>query len=522
MEDSIADNDDQASNESLKQHEYVPKNIVLCADGTGNEGGYTPDSNVFKTYNGVDIHHPTIKQITFYDNGVGTAKNKILRALSGALGFGFASNVKDLYEYLAKHYCPGDKIYLFGFSRGAATIRAFMGFVGTCGLVKGNGLAHDKLKQYTCEAFEAYKKHKRHPEIAKRFREHDNSNNVVPIEFIGVWDSVSALGLPDHMDQTGFLSWVLNLFFKYTDKILNLFWPHHFYVYDLNDKVKHAYQALALDDARTSFWPLVFDENKHQQTQIEQVWFAGMHANVGGGYERTGLATVALHWMLVRASHHDLHFKKGFVQQQEQDANVNGRLYNSRDGVAIFYRYHPREIDTLCKNKMRDNEIKIHETVIDRMQQQTADYAPTHLPPTFRIANTAINKKGKLYELGDKPGWKAAVKAIRQRVNLRKMNYIIMLTFAVIIAVSSIVTWVKGVEYWGRSGLTGHLADIADYFMPEMLEPMVEVAFMHYPITFAVLLLLVYWFWKYNQSLRNHMHLSAVKIRDIVLAAIPK
>lgn len=109
------------------------RNIVLCADGTGNKGGYTPDSKVYKMYHAVDIHDADNPQAIYYDNGVGTAQNKILRALGGAVGFGFATNVRDLYQYLARKYEPGDglsggntspdKVYLFGFSRGAATIR---------------------------------------------------------------------------------------------------------------------------------------------------------------------------------------------------------------------------------------------------------------------------------------------------------------------------------------------------------------------------------------------------------------
>ncbi|NQY66295.1 MAG: DUF2235 domain-containing protein, partial [Flavobacteriales bacterium] len=112
----------------------MSKNIILCADGTGNEGGYTPDSNVYKMYNAIDIHNAAKEQITFYDNGVGTQKNKYIRSLSGALGFGFETNVKDLYEFLARRYDAGDGIFMFGFSRGAATIRAFNGFIDNVGL----------------------------------------------------------------------------------------------------------------------------------------------------------------------------------------------------------------------------------------------------------------------------------------------------------------------------------------------------------------------------------------------------
>jgi uncharacterized protein (DUF2235 family) len=106
------------------------KNIILCADGTGNRGGETPDTNVYRMYHAVDLHKPERgqTQITFYDNGVGTSTNKYIRAVSGALGFDFGQNVRDLYEFLARNYNAGDIVYLFGFSRGAATVRAFGGY----------------------------------------------------------------------------------------------------------------------------------------------------------------------------------------------------------------------------------------------------------------------------------------------------------------------------------------------------------------------------------------------------------
>ena len=119
---------------------YKGKNIILFADGTGNKGGYTPSSNVYKLYHAIDLHSPDKKQITFYDNGVGTSTNKYLRGVGGAFGFGFETNVKDLYEFLARNYDPGDDVYIFGFSRGAATVRAFNGFMAHSGLINGRGI----------------------------------------------------------------------------------------------------------------------------------------------------------------------------------------------------------------------------------------------------------------------------------------------------------------------------------------------------------------------------------------------
>ena len=111
------------------------KNIVLCSDGTGNKGGTGSDTNVFKIYKAIRINDDKKKQVTFYDNGVGTSKLTVARALGGGLGMGFRHNVRDLYEFLGRHYQKEDDIYVFEFSRGAATVRAFAGMLEHCGLV---------------------------------------------------------------------------------------------------------------------------------------------------------------------------------------------------------------------------------------------------------------------------------------------------------------------------------------------------------------------------------------------------
>jgi len=183
------------------------RNLVLCADGTGNLGGETPDSNVYRMYNAIDLQSASPVQDTFYDNGVGTSSNKYWRAFSGAFGFGFGQNVRDLYEFLAKNYEPGDNVYLFGFSRGAAEVRALSGFIAACGLVDGRKLEKDALGKRIDEAWAVYSVSKRHPERPEEYRKDQVTQNqasqnessyhdVISIKFIGVWDTVSALGFP--------------------------------------------------------------------------------------------------------------------------------------------------------------------------------------------------------------------------------------------------------------------------------------------------------------------------------------
>lgn len=388
----------------------MAKNIVLCSDGTGNKGGYGNDSNVYKIYQAIDIHHSTTQQISFYDNGVGTKEdgsavkdNKFWVALSGAFGFGFNGKVRDLYEFLARHYNPGDQIFIFGFSRGAATVRAFTGFLHTCGLIDKTQVASEKAFQ-TCinQALKAYEKRHSNPEQAKDFKAHYaiKDNNAAPdgnikIHFIGVWDTVSALGFPDGTWKT------TDLFFSCLDKMaksLELWsdkhWPHQYYDYKLNDSILYACQALAIDDERKTFHPKVWNESQRKPGSVEQVWFAGAHSNVGGGYPRSGLSNVALQWMMTKARAKGLVLITDDVSSIDAHANGQGKLYDSRDGLGIYYRYEPRNITQLCisqrtgKPKIEPGKIKIHNSVIERVKQGTALYAPVFLPARFEVAAT--------------------------------------------------------------------------------------------------------------------------------------
>jgi uncharacterized protein (DUF2235 family) len=495
----------------------TPKNIILCADGTGNKGGYTPDSNVYKTYNGVDIHNDVIDQITYYDNGVGTSKNKIVKALSGALGLGFKRNVRDLYEYLSMHYEEGDQVYLFGFSRGAATVRALLGFVSSCGLVRGKGLTTEKLKQYTKEAFSAYENINKKPDQAKCFREHPNSYGVIDIHFVGVWDTVSALGLPDNMDEMGVLSRALGMVFSIIDHGLNFVWSHRFYKYQLTDNIKHACQALALDDARTSFWPKVWDEHGRDASTVEQVWFAGMHSNVGGGYERAGLSNVTLEWMLVRAREHGLVLKPGFFEEQHEDANVNGRLYDSRDGMAIFYRYHPREIANLCANKLND-KIKIHNTVFERLRYRTADYVTTHLPTNLQISYTDTSVKSESISFENNEDWIIQNRDVKKYVALRKINYMIMLCFVAVLIGFFSCSKQELVELSATDGLLTQFLKMIFDFMPSIFEGFIERALIHSPVFTISFVLSAVGFWLFNLKVKSNIRCHAVKLRDIILS----
>ena len=245
------------------------KRIVLCSDGTGNKEGKNEGTNVFKVYNSIERHEKNRPQLGFYDNGVGTDKFKILKGLGGAFGFGFGKNVRDLYTFLAKNYDVGDEIYLFGFSRGAATVRAFAGFLNTCGLVKNGGkLDRETLDAKVGKAFDAYKNTRKSSEDANAFKKNEALHHPdhapggdIKIKFLGVWDTVSSLGFPKDL---GFIIHVLEWG---ANKII----PHRFYDYDLNSSIQNAYHALAIDDERQTFYPMIWDESKSRGLPPERI-----------------------------------------------------------------------------------------------------------------------------------------------------------------------------------------------------------------------------------------------------------
>ena len=522
----------------------MSKNIILFADGTGNKGGYTPDSNVYKAYNAINLHDPSKKQITFYDDGIGTQKNKYIRGLSGALGFGFRTNVCDLYEFLARNYEPDDQVYLMGFSCGAATIRAFAGFIATCGLVKGKGLNGKKLDRKTLhdrveEAFKGYVKLQRIKIRESKLQTRENqflaeqkrflhkqvreqkSHSIIPIKFLGVWDTVPSLGFPQKWDITSFGMYALNAFFMSLDRLSDWgIFRHRFYNYELTNNVLYACQALAIDDERTSFWPMVWNErNRSTSSPVEQVWFAGIHSNVGGGYRRPGMANVALEWMMIKAWEQGIVFKKDVLENARDDANVHGRIYNSRDGLAIYYRYHPRDIGTLYKDKLKGNtRIKIHESVIDRMERRTSNYAPGNLPLDFDVVDTSGAVKKTTFKIREAER-KACIKKIKMWVGLRKWLYGLFLEST--LAVAFFAWYCKGTQLQSGEEL-GLFAKIMNSVLPDFCSGLITVAVVRHPVYFwgAVLVFVIYWrLWNFFRSQTVE---ASEELREQILLSLQK
>ncbi len=430
----------------------MPKNIVICSDGTGNTAIKGRGTNVFKVYEAVDLHgwetdRSLPRQVAFYDDGVGTEGFKPLRLLGGAFGWGLSRNVRQLYAALARVYQPGDRIYLFGFSRGAFTVRTLGGMIAECGVVSLEKCDdREKMNAAVGRAYELHRRHyltwvqrllgKRRPKrvaaaagivgdestAVKQFHADHAVEKSVEIEFIGVWDTVDAVGLP----------------FEGASKFWNAYvYCYKFPDYKLSPRVKRAAHALAIDDERRSFHPLIWDEREETGNRIDQVWFSGVHSNVGGGYPKQGISLVTLDWMMSLAEEAGMCFLKSDRDYYREHANVHDNLYDSRSGVAVYYRYKPRDIEVLCKAVGVKPRINI--SVVERIALATQDYAPGNVPFEAEIVVTDP-KAPAAGRLGDwlKPeGERAAhlLNRTRREIGVRRWTHALLIIVTILAVV---------------------------------------------------------------------------------------
>jgi len=321
------------------------KNIVICCDGTGNEYGKN-NTNV------VAMYTPIIRdaaQMAYYDPGVGTFSvlgrtlgKKIGIIMGNAFGYGLQANIEDAYEYLMNRYEPGDRLFLFGFSRGAFTVRALAGMLHKVGILQKGS------KNLIPYASRIYNTHG-NDDIAAGFKA-TYSHECKP-HFIGVWDTVASLGL---------------------------FYGKKFFNARLNPDVTHSYHAIAIDEKRKKFPVSLWDESSRTPDQtIEQVWFAGVHSDVGGSYEQRGLSNIALMWMLTVAEMNGLRLNKNWKEHIHPDPL--DELHNSRTGL---WRLWPTVTRTIPENA------KIHESVLVR-KKAMENYTPA-LPNNYKEVKTPM------------------------------------------------------------------------------------------------------------------------------------
>jgi uncharacterized protein (DUF2235 family) len=281
-----------------------------------------------------------VVQISFYDKGVGTNWG-ISKWVEGATGYGVSRNIIEAYQFLCLNYQAGDEIFIFGFSRGAFTARSLVGLLTKVGVLPKAHLF------YSPDAYQLYRK-----QIdATDFRDAHRCQDVT-VRFLGVFDTVGALGIPVGM---------LNYFTRYL---------HRFHDVSLSHIVEHAFHALALDERRKQFAPTLWrPEQAVPIERLEQVWYAGVHSNIGGGYDPDGLANIPLHSMKKRAQSLGLAFDDAFLSKYKP--NPEGTMRESRKGVYKLTRKLYRPV----LQTPNGNE-SIHRTV----RQREARIAPPYKP----------------------------------------------------------------------------------------------------------------------------------------------
>ena len=269
------------------------KRLITCSDGTWDKPGEVDkngkalDSNVCLLYNAItDKGKDGKPQLKVYDTGVGTGYSLKDKLTGGIIGMGIDKKIKDIYTFLLLNYEPGDEIYLLGFSRGAYTARSLGGFIRNCGILKPEHIG------LVDKAYELYRDKndytKPDDDLMRSFRRNYCFEDITRIKFIGVWDTVGALGIP------------LSAWSLYNQE------RYKFHDVTLSSTVDYAYQALAVDERRKPFTPALWaasDNTTHgKNIAMEQRWFAGVHCNVGGGYADKGLSDHTLKWIIDKAA----------------------------------------------------------------------------------------------------------------------------------------------------------------------------------------------------------------------------
>ena len=412
-----------------------PRNIVICCDGTGNEISENI-SNVLKLYRCLrKTPKTTPRQLVYYDPGVGTLsrpstwnkwRQDFIAILGLATGYGLDDNVLAAYQFLVNAWREGDRIYLFGFSRGAYTVRVLAGLIHKVGLITpeqvnlaGSGLI--AYKQFSSDtptqgldlrALTDAGTDEDGPLPAGKF---DNaaqfaritSSRWPPIDFVGVWDTVASVIVP-RRDRWFWRPSLEELAFTIA-----------------NPSVKVVRQAIAIDEQRRMFrlkkWddPQTFlsnpfvDRTKGQAQDILQVWFSGVHADIGGGYPeaQSAISKYPLLWMIDEAVRSGLTVNQQSVNQlawgiqrrnspfsyvapdyradAHDSMNVAWRALECVPKRATYKEWPPRKsllgfYIPCCEPRVIPEGAVIHESVVKRIAERKG-YKPVNMPRTYKI-----------------------------------------------------------------------------------------------------------------------------------------
>jgi uncharacterized protein (DUF2235 family) len=323
----------------------MAKNVVLLFDGTWNKPSdenrpeHNTDTNVRRFFKSIKPQAENGReQVAWYNAGVGT--EFLNRIRGGAFGQGIDAHICDGYRELCRQYEPGDNVFILGFSRGAYTARSLVGMVRKCGLLKSDsteniGRAYALYRDSTIKPGDPG---------SQDFRTRESAE--ITIHFLGVWDTVGALGIPvELLEQRNLMR-------------------YQFHDTRLSGIVSNAFHAIAIDEHRHTFQPTLWEVDASRPDQrVEQVWFPGAHADVGGGYVNQPLSNPPLRWMQKRAC------ECGLDLRQIEEGGSEEYLSPATDSYVQFLggayaQLHDRYLRPVSPGK---NAERIHWTVVKRL-----------------------------------------------------------------------------------------------------------------------------------------------------------
>lgn len=361
----------------------MSKNIVICFDGTWNTADAKYPTNVVKTAQ--LVAHEDEKgdeQAIFYDEGVGSSRtafaNTINRLLGGAFGAGLMDSIERAYRNLILNYSPGDRIFIFGFSRGAFGARSFGGLLANSGILHKDHIrcAKKAIQLYRdrdpdlqaedpcCVAFRTGK----HCVASYRHTDDEKENprnHALAVDYVGIWDTVGSLGIPNGI----LLAHLWNRRYRFHDT-------------DLSPMVKSARHVLAIDEQRLTFKPTPWTnleklnraagvkpgDNKPEPYQ--QVWFPGDHASVGGGGLYNGLWEAALTWVVAGARDCGLAIREDKFDEYARNIKHRTRVDSIADGSFQLSAFSPRRWRDGPNGKIKAD---LAEIGVKRLQAATDD-----------------------------------------------------------------------------------------------------------------------------------------------------
>ena len=398
-----------------------------------------------------------VQQVVFYQAGIGSTGNLFDKVVGGATAQGLSENIRSAYTFVALNYSKGDEIFLFGFSRGAFTARSIAGLIDGVGLLTKSGL------DYLAEVFKDFE-NRENPNYRPAYPNtpiEDKPSTLDPryqaelvkkgltrvdiyIKVVGVFDTVGSLGIPR-------IHWLerLQLQTKSTKEYL-------FYDTALNNHIENAFQALALDEHRAAFIPAIWEKPRGNETNLRQVWFSGVHSNIGGGYADQGQANITLAWMMSQTSPF-IDFDEHYILDQ-YDENMNhyeeteqeprpwsfGKIYRSLTGFYIlggrttrtpggYTRVDPNTGRSTGKPLRQTNEY-VHSSVrariklkgpgvedmgvydghpLDPYKLKTMDEL-VNGPPVMLWQLRSRRKGGKLRDLPESPLWRMELQLLEE------------------------------------------------------------------------------------------------------------